>query len=81
MRLQERSTRDEWRNTRPRWWLLYAIATLLVAVVGLVELSVDGQRLREILEALAVVAGFGLIGIWLRGNRIALVLDQGRRRT
>ena len=81
MRLQERSTRDEWRNTRPRWWLLYVIATLLVAVVGLVELSVDGQRLREILEALAVVAGFGLIGIWLRGNRIALDLEQGRRRT
>ena len=43
MRLQERSTRYEWRNTRPRWWLLYVIATLLVAVVGLVELSVDSQ--------------------------------------
>jgi hydrogenase/urease accessory protein HupE len=81
MRLQERSMREEWRNTRPRWWLLYVIATLLVAVVGLVELSVDGQRLREILEALAVVAGFGLIGIWLRGNRIALDLEQGRHRT
>jgi len=81
MRLQERSTRDEWRNTRPRWWLLYVIATLLVAVVGLVELSVDGQRLRETLEALAVVAGFGLIAMWLRGNRIALDLEQGRRRT
>ncbi len=81
MRLQERSTRYEWRNTRPRWWLLYVIAALLVAVVGLIELSVDGQRLREILEALAVVAGFGLIGVWLRGNRIALDLEQGRRRT
>jgi hypothetical protein len=81
MRLQERSTRDEWRNTRPRWWLLYVIAALLVTVVGLVERSVDGHRLREILEALAVVAGFGLIGIWLRGNRIAFDLEQGRRRT
>jgi hydrogenase/urease accessory protein HupE len=81
MRLQERSTRYEWRNTRPRWWLLYVIAALLVAVVGLVELSVDGQQLREILEALAVMTGFGLIGVWLRGNRIALDLEQGRRRT
>jgi hypothetical protein len=81
MRLQERSTRYEWRNTRPRWWLLYVIAALLVTVVGLVELSVDSLRLREILEALAVMAGFGLIGVWLRGNRIALELEQGRRRT
>jgi hydrogenase/urease accessory protein HupE len=81
MRLQEWSTRYEWRNTRPRWWLLYVIAALLVAVVGLVELSVDGQRLREILEALTVMAGFGLIGVWLRGNRIALDLERGRRRT
>jgi hydrogenase/urease accessory protein HupE len=80
MRWRARSTRYEWRHTRPRWWLLYAIAALLVAVVGLVELSVDGQRLREILEALAVMAGFGLIGVWLRGNRIALDLEQGRRR-
>jgi hypothetical protein len=81
MRLQERSARYEWRNTRPRWWLLYVIAALLVTVVGLVELSVDSLRLREILEALVVMAGFGLIGVWLRGNRIALELEQGRRRT
>jgi hydrogenase/urease accessory protein HupE len=79
MRWQEQSTR--YGNTRPRWWLLYVITALLVAVVGLVERSVDGERLREILEALAVVAGFVLIGVWLRHNRIALELEQGRRRT
>jgi hypothetical protein len=81
MPLQERSMRYESRNARPRWWLLYGIAALLVAVVGLVELSVDGERLREILEALAVMAGFGRMGTWLRGSRIALDLEQGRRRT
>jgi hypothetical protein len=66
MRLQERSAGDEWRNTRPRWWLLYVIAALVVTVVGLVEQSVDGLRLREILEVLAVMAGFGLIGVAAR---------------
>jgi hypothetical protein len=50
-------------------------------VVGLVEMFVDGQGLREILETMAVVSGFGLIGVWLRRNRLALELEQGRRRT
>ena len=71
----------EWRNTRPAWWLLYAIAALLVTMIGLVERFVDGGGLREILEAVTVVAGFGLIRFWLRRNRIALELEQGRHRT
>jgi hypothetical protein len=35
---------------------------------------------RRILETLATVAGFSLIWAWLRGNRIALELEQARRR-
>jgi hydrogenase/urease accessory protein HupE len=72
---------SEWRDTRPAWWLLYAIAALLVATVGLVERFVEGQGLREVLEAVTVVSGFGLLRFWLRSNRIALELEQGRRRT
>jgi hydrogenase/urease accessory protein HupE len=81
MRRQEHSTRCGWRNPRPTWWLLYVIAVFLVAVVGLVEMFVDGEGLRKVLETVATVAGFGLILVWLRGNRIALELEQGRRRT
>ncbi|HXD99778.1 MAG TPA: hypothetical protein VN646_24705 [Candidatus Acidoferrum sp.] len=76
-----RQERCGWQNPRPTWWLLYVIGALLVAVVGLVEMFVDGQGLREILETMAVVSGFGLIGVWLRRNRLALELEQGRRRT
>lgn len=76
-----RQERCGWRNPRPTWWLLYVIGALLVAVVGLVEMFADGQGLREILETMAVVSGFGLIGVWLRRNRLALELEQGRRRT
>lgn len=81
MRWPEQSTRSGCRHPRPRWWLMYVIAALLVAAVGLVEMSVQGERLREILESLAVVTGFGLIGVWLRRNRIAMELDLGQRRT
>jgi hypothetical protein len=80
MRREERSTRCGGCPTRPTWWLLYAIAALIVAVVGLAEVFVEGGALRKILETLTVVAGFGLIGVWLRCNRIALDLERARRR-
>jgi hypothetical protein len=59
---------------------LYILGALLVATVGLVELFVEGEGLRTVLEVLAAVAGFALITVWLRLNRIALDLDRGRRR-
>jgi hypothetical protein len=68
------------RNATPTWWLLYVIAALLVGVVGLVEISVQGDVVRKVLESLDVVAGFGLIGAWLRHNRGALDLARDRRR-
>jgi hydrogenase/urease accessory protein HupE len=52
-----------------------------MATIGLVEGFVEGGGLREILEAVTVLAGFGLIGFWLQRNRIALELEQGRRQT
>lgn len=80
MRRQEWSTEREWRDRRPTWWLLYVIAALLVAVVGLVEMFVEGEGLRKALEIVTAVTGFGMIGLWLRLNRAALDLEQGRRR-
>ena len=68
------------RNTRPTWWLLYVIAALLVGVVGLVEISVQGDVVRKILDSLDVVAGFGLIGVWVRRNRSAFDRARDRRR-
>ena len=69
------------RSPRPTWWALHVIAVLLVAVVGLVETHVGGEGLAQVLEVLTVVAGFGLIAVWLRRNRIALELERGQRRT
>ena len=67
-------------QSEPTWWLLYIIAPLLVAVVGLVEMFVDGEGLRKVLETVTTAAGFGLILVWLWGNRVALELEQCRRR-
>jgi hypothetical protein len=75
-----RLNQNEWQHTTVTWWLLYLIALLLVAVVGLIEIFVEGG-LRTILESAVAVAGFGSIWAWLRHNRIALEFEQGRRRT
>jgi len=67
-------------QARPTWWLLYVIAVLLVGVVGLVEISVQGDVVRKVLDSVDVVAGFGLIAVWVRRNRGALDLARDRRR-
>jgi hypothetical protein len=77
---QERSTQYGWRDTRPTWWQLYVIVSLLVTVVWLLDVLVDGEALRTILEVATVAAGFGLVGIWQRRNRVALELEKGRHR-
>lgn len=79
MSTHEQSLRFEMRRSGPTWWLLYAIVLLLLAVVWLVEVLVDGETLRTILELVTVVAGFALIGAWRWRNRIALELEKGRR--
>ena len=65
---------------RPRWWCLYAVGAVLVAMLGLVETEVGEGTLRTVLEVVIAVAGFGLMSVWLRVNRLALELEKGRRR-
>ena len=75
----EECTRGEWRNARPCWLMLYLVAGLVVALVGLAEVFVDGDTLRTIVETALVVVGFGLLVAWVRFNRIALDLERARR--
>jgi hypothetical protein len=60
---------------------LYAIGALMVAVIGLVEMIVDAEGPRKVLETLPVIAGFGLTRIWVRLNRVARELEPEGRRT
>jgi hypothetical protein len=66
---------------KPTWWLLYGIAVSLVAGLALVELTVPEEGLRVVLQILVVVFGFALMAFWNRRNRVALELDECRRRS
>jgi len=59
---------------KPRWWLLYGLGVLLVALIGAIEVGVPPGALRTILESAAVALGFGLMLVWRRHNRVALEL-------
>ena len=71
--------RREWRDQRPRWWLLYATGLLLVGLLAVVEIFVPAGGLRAVGEIAGVVTGFGLMACWVRSNRMALELEESRR--
>ena len=66
---------------KPTWWLLYAIGVSLVGGLALIELTVPEEGLQVILQIFVVVIGFALMALWNRRNRVALELDECRRRS
>jgi hypothetical protein len=62
----------------PRWGALYALAAAIVAVFGVLEVSIPVGPWRKTLEIAIVVIGFGAIHLWARVNRRALDLARGR---
>src|SRR4030095_2625002 len=66
---------------KPTWWLLYGIAVSLVGGLALVELAVPEEGLRVVLQIFVVVFGLALMAFWNRRNRVALELDECRRRS
>jgi hypothetical protein len=71
--------RREWRDQRPRWWLLYATGLLMVGLLAVVEIFVPAGGLRAVLEIAGVMTGFGLMACWVRSNRVAMELEESRR--
>src|SRR3989441_8581203 len=63
---------------KPTWWLLYTNGAALVALVGLLEVSMAGEAARLVLELGAVVLGFVLMLCWLRVNRGRIELAETR---
>jgi hypothetical protein len=61
---------------RPSWWLLYAIAAVMVALVALIETSVPSDGPRVTLETAVVVTIFALMLRWVRANRGRIELAE-----
>ncbi len=57
---------------RPGWNLLFAILPLAAAALFLIQVTVAAGPLRVVANAAIVLAGFGAMALWVRGNRVAL---------
>lgn len=64
---------------RPSWWLLYAIAAVMVVLVALVETSVHNEGARMALEIVVVIAIFALMLRWIRANRGRIELSEAAK--
>jgi|RhiMetdeSRZDD1v2_1073273.scaffolds.fasta_scaffold153080_6 hypothetical protein len=65
---------------KPTWWLLYTIGLSLLGLLALVEIFVPRGGLQSVLEIIVVIWSFGLMALWLRHNRVAMELEEDRRR-
>jgi hypothetical protein len=57
---------------RPRWGLLYGIATLMLAALAAVEFVASLGAAQTVLRCGLVLGGLGAIALWARLNRMAL---------
>jgi hypothetical protein len=62
------------RRPKPAWWLLYAVVPLTVLLFMLADLLSPTSGWRSASELLAALVLLWAIGLWLRANRLALIL-------
>jgi hypothetical protein len=62
------------RVAKPRWGVLYTLATLPVGFVGLIEIAIPAGAARQVLEVVVTLACCAAMAIWVRLNRVALYL-------
>ena len=59
---------------KPRWGWLYTAVSLLVGLLGVIEYAVPPGAARQILEVVATVALFASMALWVKLNRLGLML-------
>lgn len=67
-------------NTKPRWWQLYLTFPLLIALFILDSRFKMSTRGHEAVQIGIVLLVYGLIHLWLKANRYAL-LTENRQKT
>ena len=62
------------KRPKPAWWLLYGVVPLTALLFMLADLLSPTSGWRSASEFLAALVVLWAIGLWLRANRIALIL-------
>ncbi len=61
-------------NSRPAWWLLYALLPLGAALLVAVDLTSPSAGWRTFTECTASLLILGAIALWVHANRAALAV-------
>src|SRR2546430_7205002 len=69
---------QEWRDLKPAWWQLSALGLLLLSLLALIAALVDAGTGRTILEVAVVGLVCPWMVVWVRWNRAAVVVEEGR---
>lgn len=72
----ERVAASRGRRPKPAWWLLYAILPLTALLFMLADAVPAASRWRSLSELAATLGVFCAIALWVRANRIALILAE-----
>src|SRR4030095_7246395 len=77
--MAHQSSRTGPSRPAPRWGWLYTVIGVLIALLGLVEVSVPEGAPRRVIQTFVVLAIFLVMTMWVRGNRATLNMARERR--
>jgi len=64
----------EVKNPKPKWWLLYTVVPLALALLVTAHLTAPSDGWRQVAESIASLVILGATALWVRMNRVALAL-------
>ncbi len=64
---------------RPSWWKLYAFVSAALMLVAILEMKGPAGAGHTGMQMIAGLIPFGAMALWVRANKVGLVLE-GRRR-
>ena len=62
------------RSPKPKWWLLYTMVPLALALLVTAHLTAPSDGWRQVAEGIASLVILGATALWVRMNRVALAL-------
>ncbi len=64
------------RRPKPTWWMLYALLPLAVGLLVAAHLASSSLAWREVTEGSASLVIMGTMALWIRANRVAIILSD-----